>query len=293
MTNSSVAQNLVFVTNDELTTTSITIAAGTGNDHASVIKLVRTYQSDLEGFGFLGFEIQEKRGTKGAPTEYAILNERQATLLISYMRNSEIVRAFKMRLVKQFYEMAEKLKAVSRDQELRDREAYLAEQQAKWDLSRWYTRNGYKKMMAALEQQNPLISPDQLNRLKWSEANLLNYTLVGINNHDFGYWFKTDSVRDCLAVPQIDAMDYLQAMNTSLILSDVDYAARSEILSKTLERQFPTCKAYKDYLVRLIAYRLETVQYHLKPIAPKDHEIFNPFVRIGTTPNNLMGRHDA
>lgn len=34
-----------------------------------------------------------------------MLNEQQATLLVTYMRNSEIVRAFKLELVKQFFEM--------------------------------------------------------------------------------------------------------------------------------------------------------------------------------------------
>lgn len=43
--------------------------------------------------------------------EFAILNERQATLLITYMRNTDIVRQFKMRLVKRFYELAETLRA--------------------------------------------------------------------------------------------------------------------------------------------------------------------------------------
>lgn len=42
MTNSTITQKLVSVTNGDLTTTSFAIAAGTENDHASVIKLIRT-----------------------------------------------------------------------------------------------------------------------------------------------------------------------------------------------------------------------------------------------------------
>jgi phage regulator Rha-like protein len=38
-------------------TDTITLAEGTGNQHEAVIKLVRTYQSDLEEFGRVGFEI--------------------------------------------------------------------------------------------------------------------------------------------------------------------------------------------------------------------------------------------
>ena len=94
---------LVTITqNNEAVTTSLDIAEGTENDHASVIKLVRTYSSDLEEFGLLDFKSES---TGGRPTEYAILNEDQATLLMTYMRNSEIVRTFKKRLVKEFRSM--------------------------------------------------------------------------------------------------------------------------------------------------------------------------------------------
>ena len=85
-------------------TTSVAIADGTVNDHASVIKLVRTYQSDLEDFGRVGFEIQPFETAGGTQQrEIAILNEQQATLLITYMRNTDIVRSFKKRLVRDFW----------------------------------------------------------------------------------------------------------------------------------------------------------------------------------------------
>jgi len=81
---------LVTITqNNEAVTTSLDIAEGTENDHASVIKLVRTYSSDLEEFGLLDFKsttVTRPQGG-GSSMEYAILNEDQATLLITYMRN--------------------------------------------------------------------------------------------------------------------------------------------------------------------------------------------------------------
>jgi phage regulator Rha-like protein len=43
------------------------------------------------------------RGEKQAKTYF--LNEQQATLLLTYLRNSEIVREFKKALVKAFYEL--------------------------------------------------------------------------------------------------------------------------------------------------------------------------------------------
>ena len=88
-------------------TTTLAIAEGTELDHATVIKLVRTYQVDLEEFGPLRFEIQKGKslpqGGFAKSTEHAILNESQSTLILTYMRNSDIVRGFKKRLVKAFF----------------------------------------------------------------------------------------------------------------------------------------------------------------------------------------------
>lgn len=103
------ATAIVTVINGEPTTTSVALADGTKSSHEAVIKLVRKYQNDLEEFGFLGFEIQENRGTQGAKTEFAILNEPQSTLLLTYMRNNDVVRGFKKRLVREFFDMRKEL----------------------------------------------------------------------------------------------------------------------------------------------------------------------------------------
>lgn len=88
-------------------TTTLAIAEGTRVQHKNVLGLVRTYRADLEQFGLLAFKTRARLpGTHGGgDVEYALLNERQAMLLLTYMRNSKIVREFKMRLVKRFYEM--------------------------------------------------------------------------------------------------------------------------------------------------------------------------------------------
>lgn len=102
---------LVTINGETAVTTSLAIAEGTELDHASVIKLVRTYQADLEDFGRVGFEIRPFETAGGhQQREVAMLNEQQATLLLTYMRNSDIVRVFKKRLVKAFYEMAQQVR---------------------------------------------------------------------------------------------------------------------------------------------------------------------------------------
>lgn len=99
---------LVTLNNGSAVTTSLAIADGTENEHASVILLVRKYLEDLTEFGLVDFKSES---TGGRPTEYAILNEQQSTLLLTYMRNSEIVRKFKKALVKAFFDMARRIAA--------------------------------------------------------------------------------------------------------------------------------------------------------------------------------------
>jgi phage antirepressor YoqD-like protein len=59
----------------------------------------------------VGFQIQPRLSGQhgGGDAEYACLNEQQATLLLTYMRNNEIVRNFKKALVKAFYEMRQQM----------------------------------------------------------------------------------------------------------------------------------------------------------------------------------------
>lgn len=92
---------------------SAVIAEGVGKEHKPVIRLVRDNQEDLEEFGPLRFEnaVAPRPQGGGEATTIALLSEPQATLLLTYMRNNEVVRAFKKKLVRAFFEMREKLMA--------------------------------------------------------------------------------------------------------------------------------------------------------------------------------------
>lgn len=106
--------NLVTLSGDIAVTSTLTIAKNTDNEHASVIVLVRKYLADLQDFGQVDLKsTRPERG--GHPIEYAELNEQQATLLLTYMRNSPIVRSFKKSLVRAFFDMAQKVKMRSSD----------------------------------------------------------------------------------------------------------------------------------------------------------------------------------
>ena len=102
---------LVLLHHNEPMTTSLAISEGTENTHEAILKMVRKYLSSLQEFGRVGFEIEPFATAGGVQTrEIAFLNEPQATLLITFLRNSEVVVRFKVALVKAFYELRDRLR---------------------------------------------------------------------------------------------------------------------------------------------------------------------------------------
>lgn len=98
---------LVVVVAGEPLASTETIASGMKAQHASTIKLVRRHAEVLAQFGEVRFEIRLNR--QGSNTEVAMLNEQQAALLISMMRNTPAVVAFKASLIREFYRMRDAL----------------------------------------------------------------------------------------------------------------------------------------------------------------------------------------
>lgn len=101
------ATPIVQVADGVATTTSMRIANGTQVQHKNVLELIRTYLSDFEEFGGVAFETRPRPAGQhgGGEVTVAILNEEHATLLFTYMRNNDIVRDFKKRLVREFWEL--------------------------------------------------------------------------------------------------------------------------------------------------------------------------------------------
>ncbi|RTI46569.1 Rha family transcriptional regulator, partial [Campylobacter jejuni] len=86
--------DLIVKYNGALVTTQNKISKLTNNNEISIQKLIRTYKADLEEFGILEFENQLIINSKNVKNYKKIyyLNEQQATLLLTYMKNSESVR---------------------------------------------------------------------------------------------------------------------------------------------------------------------------------------------------------
>lgn len=101
---------VVVVGGEPLASTEV-ISKGMKAQHASTIKLVRKHSEALSRFGLVRFEIRAR--TKGAHgggnVEYALLNEQQTALLITMMRNTPAVLAFKANLIAEFFRMRDAL----------------------------------------------------------------------------------------------------------------------------------------------------------------------------------------
>ena len=70
--------------------------------HHSVTRSIRKYEDDFNQFGQVGFEIQGKE-------KIYFLNEPQFTLLVTYFKNTDLVREYKIKFVKAFMFMKNEL----------------------------------------------------------------------------------------------------------------------------------------------------------------------------------------
>lgn len=100
---------IVFARDGQALTTSAIIAEGVNVQHKNILAILRDYRSDFEEFGIFAFETRKLNEGRGRPETFALLNEQQATLLVTYCKNTEVVRKFKVALVKAFFEMHERL----------------------------------------------------------------------------------------------------------------------------------------------------------------------------------------
>jgi len=74
-------------------------------ERRSITRLIKNHYPDLEEFGVMGFEITKPTEQGGRPKTLYTLNEQQATLLTTFMRNSPKVKDFKKKLVREFFTM--------------------------------------------------------------------------------------------------------------------------------------------------------------------------------------------
>lgn len=206
-------QNEMVVVHDkEPFTNTLIVSEGIGLEHASIIKLVRKYKTDFEEFGPLGFQIDVARRKQGGGTalEFAELNEDQATYLITLFKNTETVRAFKIRLVKAFRKALKELERLRKQSNEPD-----------WKLIRDETKIGFKWMNETLQEKRAAIGKKTEWRHYSNEARMINAVLTnrfaGID-------------RNTLSASDLQLMADLQRYNAILIGQDMPYPKRKAVL---------------------------------------------------------------
>jgi phage regulator Rha-like protein len=163
--------NIVEVYEDELRVSHRVIAENTDNKDKSIQDLITRNLKELEEFGQLRFKIATVKNTVGAVNEEKTyyLNEPQATLLITLMRNNETVKKFKINLVKEFYRMKDYLK--NKKNELTQYEKVKLDKEIsalkeKTDKELAILENKHKKEMEVLEYQSYKAKMDTLKFLQ-------------------------------------------------------------------------------------------------------------------------------
>ena len=98
-------ETLIVAIKAEARVDSRVLARQLGNQHQNTYELLKQYQADFETFGKVRFETGASTDSKtGQSEKFAMLNEDQAYLLLTYSRNTARTRQLKVRLVKAFGE---------------------------------------------------------------------------------------------------------------------------------------------------------------------------------------------
>ncbi len=110
-TNGTNTELLVFAGSDgEPFTTSLVIAAETGNEHRAVLQLIRKHLADLNEVGRVAFQMRPFETPGGTQRrEIAELDEPSAALLTTNLKGCPVVWDFRKRLVAGFYAMRQQL----------------------------------------------------------------------------------------------------------------------------------------------------------------------------------------
>lgn len=197
---------LTFNYKDEAFTDSRILAQGAGVEHRAVIQLITNHLDDVSEFGRVAFQMIPFE-TNGGIQKMKVcrLNEQQATFVISLMKNTKPVVAFKKELVKQFYKMERFIKT-------------LVEARKEFPL---LTEN------IKLLHDNP--KPYHFS----NECDMINRIVTGMSAKQFRQAHgieKGKSIRPYLTDEQIQLMETLQKVDVGLLVAVPDYEQRKRHL---------------------------------------------------------------
>ncbi|EJW2496186.1 Rha family transcriptional regulator [Campylobacter jejuni] len=222
--------DLVYSLNGGLVTDQNKISTISKVDINSIQRLIRNYKQDLECFGELGFELQKIAKTN---KKIYFLNEQQATLLLTYMKNSESVRNAKKVLVFAFYQMKEKLRSLEQEQE-KARFKTLNDENRRLNSLNHHQKIGYKSQLAQQKEKYE------------NEIKALKYDL----EHKKELSFKRKlSEKELLELRKILAKDYgilcIKEWEMSLVAEKIGKDTFFEAVLNKLEKELNYWKNYE------------------------------------------------
>ncbi|EPN8821448.1 TPA: Rha family transcriptional regulator [Campylobacter coli] len=224
--------DLVYSLNGGLVTDQNKISTISKVDINSIQRLIRNYKQDLECFGELGFELQKIAKTN---KKIYYLNEQQATLLLTYMKNSESVRNAKKVLVFAFYQMKEKLRSLEQEQE-KARFKTLSDENIRLNSLNHHQKIGYKSQ---LKQQKEKYE----NKIK-----ALKYDLEKKKELSFK---RKLSKEELLELRKILARDYgmicIKEWEMSLVAEKIGKDTVFEAVLNKLEKELKYWQNYEEY----------------------------------------------
>ncbi|EFO9132706.1 phage regulatory protein [Campylobacter coli] len=224
--------DLVYSLNGGLVTDQNKISTISKVDINSIQRLIRNYKQDLECFGELGFELQKIAKTN---KKIYYLNEQQATLLLTYMKNSESVRNAKKVLVFAFYQMKEKLRSLEQEQE-KARFKTLSDENLRLNSLNHHQKIGYKSQLAQQKEKYE-------NKIK-----ALQYDLEKKKELSFK---RKLSKEELLELRKILARDYgilcIKEWEMSLVAEKIGKDTVFEAVVKKLEKELDYWKNYEKY----------------------------------------------
>ncbi|EAJ9433764.1 phage regulatory protein [Campylobacter jejuni] len=222
--------DLVYSLNGGLVTDQNKISTISKVDINSIQRLIRNYKQDLECFGELGFELQKIAKTN---KKIYYLNEQQATLLLTYMKNSESVRNAKKVLVFAFYQMKEKLRSLEQEQE-KARFKTLSDENLRLNSLNHHQKIGYKSQLAQQKEKYE-------NKIK-----ALKYDLENKNKLSFK---RKLSQKELLELRKILAKDYgilcIKEWEMSLFAEKIGKNLVFETVLNKLEKELNYWKNYE------------------------------------------------
>ncbi|EPF0462747.1 Rha family transcriptional regulator [Campylobacter coli] len=224
--------DLVYSLNGGLVTDQNKISTISKVDINSIQRLIRNYKQDLECFGELGFELQKIAKTN---KKIYYLNEQQATLLLTYMKNSESVRNAKKVLVFAFYQMKEKLRSLEQEQE-KARFKSLSDENLRLNSLNHHQKIGYKSQLAQQKEKYE-------NKIK-----ALKYDLEKKKELSFK---RKLSKEELLELRKILARDYgilcIKEWEMSLVAEKIGKDTVFEAVLNKLEKDLKYWQNYEKY----------------------------------------------